>query len=259
MKKRRAWARFLVAGMLAAYLILTGYLFYAQGNETVSSRQAWKSAKERVEGTDNEENGAQKSKSIMHQETGQTETATKKIALTFDDGPHPIYTPMLLEGLKKRNVKVTFFLMGTAAEQYPDIVKQIADEGHLIGNHTFHHVSLENAGEGTIEREVLSANELIEEISGEYPQFIRPPFGQCDKQIESQTGMLCVLWDIDPLDWCTPDASKVVQRVLKNAREDGIILMHDQYKTSVMAAFTIIDELQKQGYEFVTAEEILLD
>lgn len=230
MKERRAWARFFVGSVLAAYLILTGYLFYAEKNVEVSSGAVWKQPEK-----------------------------IKKIALTFDDGPHPVYTPMLLDGLKKRGVRATFFLMGSAAEKYPDIVKQIADDGHLIGNHTFHHVSLENADEKMIQREVVSANELIEEISGEYPQFIRPPFGQCDKQVENQTGMLCVLWNIDPLDWCTADASKVVQRVLKNARDNGIILMHDQYKTSVMAVFTVIDELQKQGYEFVTVDEILLD
>lgn len=247
-----------MGGVLAAYLILTGYLFHAEKNVGVSSGAVWKPAVERALETDGQGSEEQGNNSVVAQRTGQPEKI-KKIALTFDDGPHPIYTPMLLEGLKKRNVKVTFFLMGTAAEQYPDIVKQIADDGHLIGNHTFHHVSLENADEGTIEREVLSANELIEEISGEYPQFIRPPFGQCDKQVENQTGMLCVLWNIDPLDWCTADASKVVQRVLKNAKDNGIILMHDQYKTSVMAAFTVIDELQKQGYEFVTVDEILLD
>ena len=106
---------------------------------------------------------------------------------------------------------------------------------------------------------MVSANELIEEIAGERPQFIRPPFGQCDAGIESDTGMICVLWSIDPQDWCTKDASKVVKRVLANARDNGIILMHDQYKSSVMAAFTIIDELQKEGYEFVTVDEILLD
>ena len=193
-------------------------------------------------------------------ETRQALTGEPKyIALTFDDGPHPVYTPMLLEGLKKRGVKVTFFLMGSAVEKYPDIVKQIADDGHLIGNHTFHHVGLENADTALIESEVVSANELIEKIAGERPQFIRPPFGQCDDGIESDTGMICVLWSIDPQDWCTKDASKVVKRVMANAKDNGIILLHDQYKTSVMAAFTIIDELQKEGYEFVTVDEILLD
>lgn len=241
MKNRRTRFRLVMGGIAAAYLLLAGYWFFTGRfrEDNMKETVIWQSE------TEND---------IKTEGTGG-----KKIALTFDDGPHPVYTPMLLDGLKKRDVKVTFFLMGSAVEKYPDIVKQIADDGHLIGNHTFHHVGLKNADAALIESEVISANELIEEIAGEQPQFIRPPFGNCDTGIESDTGMICVLWNIDPQDWCTKDASRVVKRVMANAKDNGIILMHDQYKTSVMAAFTIIDELQKEGYEFVTVDEILLD
>jgi len=242
MKNRHKWLKIMTVGLFAAYLLLAGYFFFCQ--------KAGKSNTDEVQETIYRQPEAE----IDHEEA-----ECKKIALTFDDGPHPVYTPMLLEGLKKRGVKVSFFLMGSAVEAYPEIVKEISEDGHLIGNHTFHHVSLENADDNMIEAEVLSANALIEEVSGQYPQFIRPPFGKCSDRIETETGMICVLWNIDPLDWCTPDASEVVQRVLANTRENGIILMHDQYKTSVMAAFTIIDELQKEGYEFVTVDEILLE
>lgn len=243
MKNRHQWSKIVAGGLFAAYLLLTGYLFLCQKTGTNNINEV-------------QETAYRQSGVIV--DSGE-EVNRKKIALTFDDGPHPVYTPMLLEGLKKRGVKVTFFLMGSAVEEYPDIVKEISEDGHLIGNHTFHHVSLENADENLIETEVLSANELIERVGGQYPQFLRPPFGQCSDQIENETGMICVLWNIDPLDWCTPDASKVVQRVLVNAKDNGIILMHDQYKTSVTAAFTIIDELQKEGYDFVTVDEILLE
>lgn len=247
MRNRHQWSKIAAGGLFAAYLLLTGCLFLsAKSPESLQGNLAETASRQ------------SRAETKAGEITGEN-TEKKKIALTFDDGPHPVYTPMLLEGLRERGVKVTFFLMGSAVESYPDIVKQIAADGHLIGNHTFHHVSLENADENMIRTEVISANELIEEVSGQYPQFIRPPFGQCSERIENQTGMLCVLWNIDPLDWCTPDASKVVQRVVSNARDNAIILMHDQYKTSVMAAFTIIDELQKEGYEFVTVDEILLD
>lgn len=237
MENSSKWSKMLASGLIAAYLLLLCCLWLADGAQKT------------------EPDGLQETAAMQTQEKAEP----KKIALTFDDGPHPVYTPMLLEGLKERGVKVTFFLMGSAVENYPEIVEEIAKDGHLIGNHTFHHVSLEHADENLIETEVVSANELIEEVSGQYPQFIRPPFGQCGDLIESETGMICVLWNIDPLDWCTPDAATVVQRVVAKARENGIILMHDQYKTSVTAAFTIIDELQKEGYEFVTVDEILLD
>ena len=183
----------------------------------------------------------------------------KKVAITFDDGPHPRYTTMLLEGLEKRNVKATFFITGENAEAYPDIVKQIQDAGHLIGNHTYHHANLENADETKINAEVVSANEVIYRITGEYPQFIRPPYGACKEQIETQTGLLCVLWTVDPLDWCTDDANRVAQRIVTNVKENGIILLHDQYKSSITAAFLAIDQLQKEGYEFVTVDEIMMD
>lgn len=238
---RRIGFKVILGGIAAGYLLLAGYLL--------------------INGRFHEDKGMRETALLQSEaeSDGKPAERAKKIALTFDDGPHPVYTPMLLEGLKKRDVKVTFFLMGSAVEKYPDIVKRISDDGHLIGNHTYHHVGLDNADEKLIQSEVVSANELIEQVAGERPQFIRPPFGQCNDQIETDTGMICVLWSIDPQDWCTNDASKVVKRVLANARENGIILMHDQYKTSVMAAFTIIDELQKEGYEFVTVDELLLD
>lgn len=233
MRDKRKWLKRFGLGLPAVCLLLLGFLFLF-GKKGISAVGIWQGA-------------------------DAVSAEKKKIALTFDDGPHPVYTPLLLEGLKKREVKATFFLLGSAVEEYPEIAKEIAEEGHLIGNHTYHHVSLENADESLIETEVVSANELIESIVGEYPQFIRPPFGQCTDLIEGQTGMLCVLWTIDPLDWCTPDAAAVVERVVPKAEENAVILLHDQYKTSVMAALTIIDELQKEGYEFVTVDEILLD
>ena len=243
MKNR--YKRFYIAigGLAILCLLLCGYLFVWDKSET------------------SEEKETMKTTVIWKNDTMRdaSDTDVKRIALTFDDGPHPVYTPMLLEGLKKRDVKVSFFLLGKAAEEYPDIVKEMHDQGHLIGNHTYHHVDIKDADADMIEKEVVSANELIEEITGQYPQFIRPPFGQQGNGIEDTTGMICVMWDVDPLDWCTTDASLVVERVLTHAEDDCIILMHDQYKSSVQAAFTIVDALQKQGYEFVTVDELLLD
>ena len=184
---------------------------------------------------------------------------TKKIAITFDDGPHPIYTPMLLDGLKERGIHATFFLLGESAQNYPDLVKRIQEEGHLIGNHTFHHKDLKNADTVLLHQEVVKTNEVIEKITGQTPQYIRPPFGSHKESLEEQTGMLVVLWNIDPLDWCCEDAAGIVRRIEENAKDNGIILMHDSYKPSVMAALTVIDDLQKEGYEFVTVDEIIME
>ena len=126
--------------------------------------------------------------------------STKKIALTFDDGPHPIYTPMLLDGLKERGIHATFFLLGQPAQNYPDLVRRMQEEGRLIGNHTFYHTDLKNADAVMLNREVVKTNEVIEKITGEAPQYIRPPFGSHNDNLEEMTGMPVVLWTVDPLD-----------------------------------------------------------
>lgn len=185
--------------------------------------------------------------------------STEKIAITFDDGPNPIYTPLLLEGLKERDVHATFFLLGESAEKYPDLVKQIKSEGHLIGNHTYGHTDLQNADSLLIHQEVIKTNEILKKITGEAPQFIRPPYGNHKDNLEDLTGMVMVLWTIDPLDWCSDDAAAIERRIEEEAHDNGIILMHDSSKSSLMAALTAIDNLKKAGYEFVTVDEILFE
>lgn len=183
----------------------------------------------------------------------------KRVALTFDDGPHPIYTEPLLDGLKERGVKATFFVTGENAKLHPDIIKRMHEEGHLIGNHTYTHIELTKSNRETFKQELVKTNEVIQEITGEEVLYVRPPYGAWDKKLESELNMFPILWSIDPLDWCTSNSSCITQAVLKKVGENDIILMHDYYKTSVEAALMIVDELQKQGYEFVTVDKILFD
>ena len=187
------------------------------------------------------------------------EKDSKKIALTFDDGPHPYYTEQLLKGLKERNVKVTFFITGQNVEAYPEIVKEIHEDGHLIGNHTYHHIQLTSQNAEAFKQEIVKTNEIIREVTGEDTIYIRPPYGSWDKEFEKELNMFPVLWTIDPLDWCSSDVSCIVRTVCAKAGENDIILMHDQYKTTVTAALEIVDELMKEGYEFVTVDELLFD
>ena len=193
------------------------------------------------------------------EDTDKTLTDSPKIAITFDDGPHPYYTEQLLDGLKERDVPATFFVTGKQAEAYPELIRRMQDEGHLIGNHTYSHIQLGKENRERYIEELVKTNEVIKEITGEEIQYVRPPYGSWDKSIEAELTMFPVLWTIDPLDWCSDNISCIVQKVTAKAGENDIILMHDQYKTTVTAAFEIIDELQAQGYEFVTVEEILFD
>ncbi len=182
-----------------------------------------------------------------------------KIALTFDDGPHPYYTEELLDGLKERGVHATFFLTGEHAALHPDVVRRMRDEGHLIGNHTYSHIQLRADNREAFREELVKTNEVIEGITGEEVLYVRPPYGSWDKGLEKELNMFPVLWTIDPLDWCCSKASLVVRRVVSKAGDNEIILLHDSFETSVTAALAIVDELQGQGYEFVTVEEILLE
>lgn len=193
-------------------------------------------------------------------QTGDTFiTEKKKIALTFDDGPHPSYTEILLDGLKERGVVVTFFVTGEHAVLHPDIITRMQEEGHLIGNHTYSHMQLRSDNREEFKEELVATSEVVEEIIGKEVNYVRPPYGSWDKQLEAELNMIPVLWTIDPLDWCSADVDSIVCRVVSKADENEIILMHDYFEPSVEAALQIVDTLQAQGYEFVTVEEILFE
>lgn len=189
----------------------------------------------------------------------ETELSEKKIAITFDDGPHPVYTEELLEGLKERNVRATFFVLGEKAKEHPEIIKQMEEDGHIIGNHTYSHIQLQNSNREKFRDELVLTNKVISSITGEEVQYVRPPYGTWDKKLEEELNMFPVLWNVDPNDWCTENAEKVTRRIVNKARENSIILLHDCYQSSVDAALASIDILTKEGYEFVTVEELLFD
>lgn len=187
------------------------------------------------------------------------EEVVKKIALTFDDGPHPRYTEQLLDGLKERNVVATFFVTGENAQNYPNIIRREQEEGHLIGNHTYSHIQLTSGNRETFREELVKTNEILENITGEKVSFVRPPYGSWDKSFEKELNMFPVLWNIDPLDWCSHNAECIAAKVVEKAGDGDIILMHDYYDSSVTAALEVVDVLQKRGFQFVTVEEILFD
>ena len=182
-----------------------------------------------------------------------------KIALTFDDGPHAVYTPKLLDGLKKRGIHATFFLIGKNIEGNEDIVKRIQDEGHLIGSHTYNHVQLNKLSESKARDEVLKGCNKIYETTGTYSSFVRPPYGAWKKNLDFCITMIPVSWNVDSLDWKTQNTEKIVKRVVKDVEEGDIILMHDIFDTSVEAALQIADTLTEEGYQFVTVDELLLE
>lgn len=189
----------------------------------------------------------------------EAEAEIRKIAITFDDGPHPSYTAQLLDGLKERGIHATFFVTGEHAEANPEIIKRMQEEGHLIGNHTYSHIQLTEKNREIFREELIRTNEIIEKITGEEVQYVRPPYGSWDKSFEKELNMFPVLWNVDPLDWCSKNVACITKKIVSKAEENDIILMHDYYETSVTAALRAIDELMEEGYTFVTVEEILFD
>ena len=187
------------------------------------------------------------------------EENVKKVALTFDDGPHPSYTEQLLDGLKKRGVKATFFVTGEHASLHPDIIERMGEEGHLIGNHTYSHMQLNAGNMEEYKNELIKTNEVIEAITGEDVLYVRPPYGAWDKNLETELNMFPVFWSMDPLDWCSTNVSAITSKVVNKVGENDIILMHDYFETSVTAALAVVDELLDEGYTFVTVDEIMFD
>ena len=181
------------------------------------------------------------------------------VALTFDDGPHPRYTPLLLDGLKKRGVKASFFVTGKNAEQYPELIRRMDKEGHLIGNHTYSHLQLSEKNREQFREELVKTNGILKEITGKDVEFVRPPYGSWDKNFEAELNMFPVLWNLDPLDWSSRNAQNVEKKVLAAVEDGSVILLHDEYASTVTAAFGIVDELRREGYRFVTVEELLFD
>lgn len=180
----------------------------------------------------------------------------KKIAITFDDGPSEACTGRLLDGLKKRQVKASFFVLGQNVDNYPELAKRIVQEGHLIGNHTYDHVELSKTDDVKAKEELKKASDAIFKATGTYPEYMRPPYGECRRKLEDSVDMLLVRWSIDPRDWDTGNTDEIVKKVVTSVGENDIILLHDCYDSSVDAALKIIDILEKEGYEFVTVDEL---
>lgn len=188
-------------------------------------------------------------------------TTQKVVALTFDDGPHYKTTAKILEILREKHVRATFFILGENAKNAPQFLAQEIADGHEIGNHSYTHKHLNHASKDTIEKEISMAEQEIMTMAPK-PIIFRPPgglFNQAVLEAAQEKGYTTVLWTIDPHDWARPPIQQVVSQILNRAEPGSIILMHDgQYPLPTPEAIVyIIDNLRQQGYEFVTVSELL--
>ncbi len=185
----------------------------------------------------------------------------KIVALTFDDGPGP-YTARLLDELKKRGVRATFFVLGSRVEDYPDLIKRMEAEGHIVGNHSDGHKNLTKLSAAGIKKEMDAAATEIEKLLGHKPEVMRCPGGNSNKKVleyAKKAGIPVAYWTVDTRDW---ESRKVASIMGVAFSEDGIksgsvVLMHDIYETTVDAAIQMVDRLKKEGYTFVTVPEMI--
>lgn len=191
-----------------------------------------------------------------------TSTGTKLIAFTFDDGPSA-YTSTLLDGLKARGAKATFFMNGTNGPHgivnHASLLTRMREEGHQLANHTYQHlIPFDSYGAGTISSEVSRVESLLfDRMGGSYTDMVRTPGGALGGAVKSTVAAPIILWSVDPLDWKYRNASTVYNNIIKGAHDGAIVLTHDIYQTSVQGALRAIDTLKAQGYEFVTVAELL--
>src|SRR6202007_1978521 len=184
-----------------------------------------------------------------------------KSASPFDDGPSPETTPRLLEILKQRNIKATFFMIGQNAQANPAIVQRILAEGHEIGNHSWTHPQLSKLSNDRVTEEITKTQAAIKNACGYTPVLLRPPYGAITARqkewIEKQFGLSVIIWSVDPFDWKRPGVSVIEQRILAGARPGAIVLSHDIHKQTVDAMPATLDALAAKGFKFVTVSQLI--
>ena len=180
----------------------------------------------------------------------------KLIAFTFDDGPTWSLTNNFLDELDKRNARVSFFVLGQRASSQKTLIKKIYNHGHSLGSHTFDHKNLLNLSADEAAYEINQTNEILLNITGENPKFLRPPYGNYNQNLLESTEMIFILWNVDTKDWKLRNAEKISKYIIENVEDGSIVLLHDLYKESIEAALLAMDELEKEGYAFVSLDEM---
>lgn len=178
------------------------------------------------------------------------------VALTFDDGPKASTTTVLLDGLARRGVRATFFVIGENVEGNELLLQRMEGEGHQIGLHTYHHKSLDQLNAAGFYAEVDSLRATLTALVGREEFMLRPPYGMMNAATQARAAAPIVLWSVDPEDWSDRDTARQVAAITEAARDGDIILLHDIYPSSVDTALQVVDTLMARGFHFVTVEEL---
>lgn len=181
----------------------------------------------------------------------------KYISLTFDDGPNPDTTPRLLDILKAKGVKATFFMLGQNVAKHEALVKRVADEGHEVASHSYSHPQLTSVDASRVKEEVQKTDKAIYQATGCLPTDFRPPYGAVNKDVATLIGKPIIQWSVDSQDWQSHNASAIIKRINDTAYNDTIVLMHDIHPDTIDAVPEVIDSLRAAGYEILPTKELL--
>lgn len=184
----------------------------------------------------------------------------RRIALTFDDGPTPGVTDLILDELRARHLSATFFMIGQNAAAHPDLVRRVHAEGHEIGNHTTTHPRLSALGDSQVLDELRRTQEIVGGLTGHPPAWLRPPFGtlhRAQAALARDLGLGIVLWNLDPKDWSKPDAEHISRMLLEESQPGSIILCHDLHPPTAHCLGSVLDGLSERGFTFATVTALL--
>jgi len=184
-------------------------------------------------------------------------TAVDCVALTFDDGPDPTYTPQVLDILQQKQVSATFFMIGYRVAAYPSIVKHAYDTGQEVENHSWSHVDLSKLPPDQIMNQIKQTNDAIVAAGVPAPTMLRPPYGAVNDTVRAANPLATILWNIDPLDWKLTNIGKVVANVVDPAKAGDIVLMHSVHPQDPQALPSIIDGLRAKGLTIVPVSDLL--
>jgi peptidoglycan/xylan/chitin deacetylase (PgdA/CDA1 family) len=192
----------------------------------------------------------------------------RQLALTYDDGPNSTYTPRLLEVLARHNVRATFFMIGHHVVEAPEVAREVAAAGHVIGNHTYTHPNLIFSSRAQVLAQVEDCYRVITQVVGEHSRLFRPPFGgrrPSVLRLARERGFIPVMWSVSAYDWNPLAPDEIVAKVTRHVRGGDVILMHDgghiqmgaDRSATIEATDRLITHYRQQGFEFVTIPEMM--
>lgn len=225
-----------------------------QEEESKASGEGSSESQDQQKGTEKESEGQAETQPAA--EGRQIDPARPMVALTFDDGPYAPVGNQIMDSLAQYGGKATFFVVGSRAAAYKTELQRMVAEGHEIGNHTYDHKYLTKLNGAQIQSEINRCNEAVFAATGVMPALVRLPGGLKNSTVLANVNAPMIMWSIDTLDWKTRNAAKTVHSVMSQVRDGDIVLMHELYSQSGVAALEIIPQLAAAGYQMVTVSEM---